>query len=233
MAYARNVLRDPPKTLSEKQQKRILEVTGEHVDGFRDFVILSVALGTFLREHEIAALNVGDVGQMPPKGEPSIKSKIQLLVFKRPPKRKKKAKGKLPKHIDLPVARTSAATTPARQRVFVPKSVRRKLTKFFTWKKKRGEPLGPGDALFLSRRGDRLSTRMMRHMFQQWQRVAGFEELFSFHILRHTGISNLYRKTKDLELTRLQARHGDVDTTTIYTHLSDHEIAAAIEDLDA
>lgn len=222
MSYARNALRDPPKTLSEQQQKRILEVTGEHVDGFRDFVILSVALGTFLREHEIAALNVGDVGKVAgARGEPDIKSKIQLQIFKRPPRKRGSQAPRKP------------AASPDHQRVFVPKAVRRKLVKFFLWKRKRKEPLTPEAPLFLSRRGDRLSTRMIRHMFRQWQRIAGFDELHPFHILRHTGVSNLYRKTGDLVLTKIQARHGNVETTLLYTHLSEHDVAKAIEDLDA
>jgi hypothetical protein len=36
-------------------------VTGEHREGSRDHCIFAAALGTALREHEIAALNVGDV----------------------------------------------------------------------------------------------------------------------------------------------------------------------------
>jgi integrase len=59
-AYAAAVPR-PPRTLTELEQAALLKVTGEHRDGFRDQVIFAVALGTGLREHEIAALDVGDV----------------------------------------------------------------------------------------------------------------------------------------------------------------------------
>lgn len=58
-AYAGAILR-PPRTLTELEQATPLEVNGEHRDGFRDHVIFAVALGTGLREHEIAALDVGD-----------------------------------------------------------------------------------------------------------------------------------------------------------------------------
>ncbi len=51
----------PPRTLTELEQATLLKVTGEHRDGFRDHVIFAVALRTGLREHEIAALDVGDV----------------------------------------------------------------------------------------------------------------------------------------------------------------------------
>jgi hypothetical protein len=53
-AYAAAIPR-PPRTLTELEQATLLKVTGERRDGFRDHVIFAVALGTGLREHEIAA----------------------------------------------------------------------------------------------------------------------------------------------------------------------------------
>ena len=53
--------RRPPRTLTDTEIAKLLAVTGEHKDGFRDHVILSLALGTGLRIHEIVGLNVGDV----------------------------------------------------------------------------------------------------------------------------------------------------------------------------
>jgi len=58
--YADNI-RTPPRTLTEVEQQRLLKVTGEHKAGFRDHVLFSLALGTGLRDHELLALDVGDV----------------------------------------------------------------------------------------------------------------------------------------------------------------------------
>ena len=58
--YADNI-RTPPRTLTEVEQRRLLKATGEHKAGFRDHVLFSLALGTGLREHELLALDVGDV----------------------------------------------------------------------------------------------------------------------------------------------------------------------------
>ena len=69
-AYAAAIQR-PPRTLTELEQATRLKVTGEHRSGYRDHVILAVALGTGLREHEIAALDVGDVA---PRGRPRAAS---------------------------------------------------------------------------------------------------------------------------------------------------------------
>ena len=59
-AYA-DAIAKPPRTLTDLEQKLILKTTGEHRDGFRDHVIISLALGTGLREHELLALDCGDV----------------------------------------------------------------------------------------------------------------------------------------------------------------------------
>ena len=59
-AYA-DAIAKPPRTLTELEQKLLLKTTGEHRDGYRDHVIISLALGTGLREHELLALDRGDV----------------------------------------------------------------------------------------------------------------------------------------------------------------------------
>ena len=59
-AYADTISR-PVKTLTEAEQRALLKVTAQHVDGFRDHVIFSVAMGTGLREHELWRADVGDV----------------------------------------------------------------------------------------------------------------------------------------------------------------------------
>lgn len=78
MAYAtRN--RRPPRTLTDQEVSKLLKVSGERRDGFRDHLILSFALGTALRESEIVALDVEDVtsdGKKP-------RRTLQLRVFKR------------------------------------------------------------------------------------------------------------------------------------------------------
>ena len=51
-AYADTISR-PVKTLTEAEQRALLKVTGQHVDGFRDHVIFSLAMGTGLREHYV------------------------------------------------------------------------------------------------------------------------------------------------------------------------------------
>lgn len=77
MAFAtRN--RRPPRTLTDSEIARLLKVSGEHREGFRDHLIFSFALGCALRESEIVGLDVEDVtsdGRRP-------RRTLQLRVFK-------------------------------------------------------------------------------------------------------------------------------------------------------
>jgi integrase len=77
-AYAAAIPR-PPRTLTELEQAALLKVTGEHRAGYRDHCIFAVALGTGLREQEIAALDVGDVLHE----DGRVRRRIALRTFKR------------------------------------------------------------------------------------------------------------------------------------------------------
>ena len=63
--------------MSEREQRALLKVTGEHRTGFRDHCLYAMALGTGLREHELIALSVGDVFR---EGRP--RRRLLLSVFK-------------------------------------------------------------------------------------------------------------------------------------------------------
>jgi integrase/recombinase XerC len=200
-SYAASVRR-PPRTLTDVDQARVLKVTGEHRDGFRDHVILSVALGTALRQHEIAALDVGDIVA----DDGRVRRRITLRVFKR------------------------SSAHPAPQQVFVPDATWYKLTKFLGWKRTQGESLAPEAPLFVSRRGLRIATRTLRSLFHRWQVRAGVDQPLSFHALRHTALTAVYRRKRDIRLVQRIARHRSVETTTVYTEPSDQDILDAVRD---
>lgn len=200
--YVDSVAR-PARTLTEIEQRLLLKTTGEHARGFRDHILFSVALGTGLREHEIIALDMGDVYD----AEGRAKRRVQLRVFKR--------------------SRADAEG----QEVVLPDSLRCKLDKFRKWKKTEGQSLDPDAPLFMSSRRQRLSTRQLRELFHVRQERAGFERRFNFHSLRHTACTNLYRKSRDIRLTQRFARHASVLTTSIYAHPSDEDLLRAVRDL--
>ena len=203
MTMYADAIAKPPRTLTDLEQKLLLKVTGEHRDGFRDHVIISFALGTGLREHELLALDLGDVFD----DAGCAKRRITLRVFKR------------------------SADEPAVQEVVLPDLVRAKLEKLRAWKKREGESLAPNAPLFVSRIGKRLSSRQLRENFGVWQERAGFERHLSFHALRHTACSTLYRRTKDIRITQRFARHKSILTTSIYAHPSDEDLVRAVREL--
>ena len=201
-AYAYAVARQP-RTLTELERKLLLKVTGEHRAGWRDHVLLSLALGTALRQHELLALDVVDVFDTAGR----TKRRVVLRVFKR--------------STDEPVA----------QEVVLPELARAKLQKLRAWKQQNGESLAPDAPLFISRLGRRLSARQVRTLFAVWQERAGLDRHLSFHAARHTACTNLYRQTKDLKVVQRFARHKSILTTSMYAHPSDDDLVNAVRDL--
>ena len=200
-AYATNISK-APRTLTQNEQRLLLNTCGEHRAGYRDHVIFSMALGTGLREHEILALNVGDifVGTR-------ARRRFILRVFKR------------------------STQTPAQQEVVLPDTLRAKLDKLYRWKRRNGESVTLEAPVFVSRNGNRLSTRQLRERFHQWQKRAGFERIFSFHSVRHSAITNIYEATRDIRLAQRFARHKSITSTQIYTHPSDETLFRAVQEL--
>ena len=202
MAYTDQIAL-PPRTMTEGEQRALLKVTGEHARGFRDHVLFSFALGTALREHEILALNMSDVFGPDSKA----RRRVQLRVYK------------------------TSNDDPTTQEVVLPDALRAKLGKLRSWKRQRGESLEPAAPLFVSRNGNRLSARQLRHLFRTWQQRAGFERLLPFHSTRHTALTAVYRKTRDIRLTQKVARHKSITSTIRYAGPSDDDVLRAVRDL--
>ncbi len=160
----------------------------------RDHLIISLALGTGLRLGEIVGLNVGDV--YAPGGTPRVRVRVRREI----------AKG----------GRAGD--------IFLPDRLVTKMARFWKWKTRRGERLDAGEPLFCAQSGRRLSKRRVQFMWRQWQERAGFDRLYPFHSLRHTSVTNVYRRTRDLFLAQRFARHASPLTTTVYTHPSDDEM---------
>jgi integrase/recombinase XerC len=192
----------PPKMLTEREQIALLRAAGQHRDGWRDCVILSLALGTGLRQHEILALNVSDV--VDDAGR--VRRRVPLRVFKRSNP-----------NADMQVVR-------------LPDAVRAKIDKLLTLRRRMGEEFGPDTPLFVSRNHRRLSARQLRRLFVQWQKRAGLERTLPFHATRHAACSALYRRTNDLRLVQIFARHRSPLSTAIYTHPSEDDLERALRD---
>ena len=160
----------------------------------RDHLICSLALGTGLRLAEIVGLCVGDV--YTPEGKPRNRVRLRPEI----------AKG----------GRAGD--------VFLPDALLAKLRRFWRHKAARREGLRPEDPLFCSQSRTRISPRRVQFAFRTWQVKSGFDRFYPFHALRHTAVTNVYRRSRDLFLVQRFARHVSPLTTTIYTHPSDQEM---------
>jgi len=126
--YANNA--QPPRTMTRHEQLLLLRTTGQRFDGYRDHVLLSLALATGMREHELVALNIGDV--LADDGK--ARRRVQLRVFKR-------------SHEDA-----------RGQEVVLSPTIQAKLEKFLRWKRQQDESTTADAPLFVSRNGNRLSV---------------------------------------------------------------------------
>ena len=167
----------------------------------RDHTIISFALGTGLRLAELVGLNVGDV--FAPDGSPRVRVRIRREI----------AKGHRAGD------------------VFLPDKLVVKLRRFWRHKVKRGESLEREAPLFCNQSRRRVSKRRVQFLWRTWQTRAGFDQLYPLHALRHTSVTAVYRKTRDLFLAQRFARHASPLTTTIYTHPSDDEMASRLRRL--
>lgn len=83
-----------------------------------------------------------------------------------------------------------------------------------------GEP-----ALFVSRRGTRISPRSIQQRLQQWAIRQGLATRVNPHMLRHSFASHVLESSGDLRAVQEMLGHADISTTQIYTHLDFQHLA--------
>ena len=191
-------MKPAPATLTAIDQTTLMQAAARSP---REFLWLSLALGTGLRLSELVGLDVGDAYF--PSGDSRSRIRLRAEVAKR---------GRVGD-------------------VFLPDALIPKLERFWSYKQARGEPLDPNGPLLCSQSGRRISKRRVQVLFRELQIEAGFDRLYPFHALRHTAITNVYRASKDLFLAQRFARHASPLTTVVYTHPSDEELREGVREL--
>ncbi|MFN2360414.1 MAG: tyrosine recombinase XerC [Marinobacter sp.] len=80
-------------------------------------------------------------------------------------------------------------------------------------------------ALFVSRRGDRLSTRSIQSRLSRWGLTKGADQRLHPHLLRHSFASHMLESSGDLRAVQELLGHADIATTQVYTHLDFQHLA--------
>ena len=87
------------------------------------------------------------------------------------------------------------------------------------------------NALFLSKRGTRITGRRVEQIIESLLKTAGLDGLgYSVHKLRHTAATQMYRSgAADMMTLREILGHANIATTEIYTHIAESQVVSAIE----
>ncbi|BAZ92708.1 tyrosine recombinase XerC [Thiohalobacter thiocyanaticus] len=94
------------------------------------------------------------------------------------------------------------------------------------WLEVRTELAAPDEpALFVSRRGSRLTPRSVQQRLDRRARARGLPGRVHPHMLRHAFASHLLESSGDLRAVQELLGHADISTTQIYTHLDFQHLA--------
>ena len=98
------------------------------------------------------------------------------------------------------------------------------------WLKVRTQLAALGEtALFVSTRGNRLSTRSVQQRLRHWALKQGLDTHVHPHMLRHSFATHMLESSGDLRAVQELLGHADISTTQIYTNLDFQHLAGVYD----
>ena len=191
--------RSLPKTLTQEEVERLLDQPSRRAGprGLRDRAILELMYATGLRVSEVVSLDVGDVDTR----EGTVR-----------------CWGKGGKERVLPIrGEDSNGVRP-------PSPASQALEAYL---KERRLQLNAGPrqrALFLNRRGQRLTRQRLWLILKEYARQADIQRPITPHVIRHSFATHLLHGGADLRYVQELLGHASIATTQVYTHLTNDYI---------
>jgi integrase/recombinase XerC len=94
------------------------------------------------------------------------------------------------------------------------------------WRKERALLANPQErALFVSKRGSRLSARSVQARVDYWGKRQGIDTKVYPHLFRHSFATHLLESSHDLRGVQELLGHANIATTQVYTHLDFQHLA--------
>lgn len=94
------------------------------------------------------------------------------------------------------------------------------------WRKSRAAWAGAEEpALFVSKRGTRLSRRAVQARVEHWAKRQGIDMRVHPHLFRHSFATHLLESSHDLRGVQELLGHANISTTQVYTHLDFQHLA--------
>ena len=84
-------------------------------------------------------------------------------------------------------------------------------------------------ALFLNRRGDRLTRQGFWQILKEYAKKAGLTSQVTPHTLRHSFATHMLNRGSDLRTVQELLGHANISTTQVYTHLTTEHVRRVYE----
>jgi integrase/recombinase XerC len=98
------------------------------------------------------------------------------------------------------------------------------------WLAVRSELVRPGElALFVGRRGERVSPRVVQKRVNEWAKRQGAPTGVHPHMLRHSFATHVLESSRNLRAVQEMLGHASLSTTQIYTHLDFQHLASVYD----
>ena len=85
--------------------------------------------------------------------------------------------------------------------------------------------------VFTDENGNMINKNRLRKRLMSLTKQYGFPDVTKIHSLRHTFASHLVMKGVDLATVKKLMGHSDINTTMIYSHLTESHVNKAVEKL--